>query len=359
MATIIENVDAQDILLGLPNYILSDGDNFVGSLSPSDLHDVIGLSVVAGAVYELSIVGTLSGLPYTFSVIADGLASLGTSTDILQFGASNTGTYFVDVSHFALSGNYDLMFTQVSAPVVGPTFGDDDLTGTSGDDVIDLLSGDDKFTALEGNDIVSGGDGRDKMYGGDGDDTLFGGADRDHHWGGKGDDDVYGGDGDDYINGNTGDDELFGDAGDDKVFGSGGNDKLWGGSGDDLLKGGHGNDKLNGNTGHDDLYGGKGEDILNGGSGISVLYGGADADVFVISEATEVGDEIHIMDFEDGVDLISLSGLGLTTLSDLLPGTASIVVSGGELSGTIAGVTFSVLSHDGGAFTLSDDDFIF
>ncbi len=58
---------------------------------------------------------------------------------------------------------------------VGPTEGDDTLTGTSGDDVIDGLGGDDHLIGNAGDDDLVGGSGADLLEGGDGNDRLYSG----------------------------------------------------------------------------------------------------------------------------------------------------------------------------------------
>ncbi len=56
---------------------------------------------------------------------------------------------------------------------VGPTAGNDVLTGTAGNDTIDGLAGDDVINGGAGDDRLTGGDGADTFNGGDGRDTIF------------------------------------------------------------------------------------------------------------------------------------------------------------------------------------------
>jgi Ca2+-binding RTX toxin-like protein len=136
----------------------------------------------------------------------------------------------------------------------------------------------------------------------------------------------------------TGDDAVTGDDNANRLVGWGGADTLSGGAGDDELYGyvdqnpqgvTDGIDSLYGGAGDDSLYGGAGDDLLDGGTGRDVLSGegasgsydngGANgADTFVIREgdggsALELADVIT--DFEDGDDIIGMSGLNYSDLT--------------------------------------------
>ena len=79
------------------------------------------------------------------------------------------------------------------------------------------------------------------------------------------------------------------------------NDSLFGNNGDDYVQGGAGNDYVAGGTDNDTLNGGIGNDTLVGNSG---------ADVFEFTDASFGTDQIN--DFEDGVDMLDFSALGLS-----------------------------------------------
>lgn len=101
----------------------------------------------------------------------------------------------------------------------------------------------------------------------------------------------------------------------DQVNGMEGNDTINGGDDNDKLWGGDDNDVVNGDAGKDQLYGDAGDDILNGGTGNDQMTGGVGADTFVFETGTGVD---VVMDFEDGTDLIDLSGVaGVTGFADL------------------------------------------
>lgn len=127
------------------------------------------------------------------------------------------------------------------------------------------------------------------------------------------------------LDGGGGWDVLLTGANDDTIFGRGGRDRIEAGAGDDLVKGGANNDtilggdgadRLRGNRGDDVVDGGAGDDLVAGGRGDDTLTGGAGADRFFIWRAT---DSDTITDFEDGVDLIDLTALGLAPGTDVLP----------------------------------------
>ena len=224
---------------------------------------------------------------------------------------------------------------------VGPTHGDDILTGIEAADVMISLAGDDEVYGLggddrldgglgndslfggAGNDILVGGEGANLIYGGEGidvvdysdtakgiivdlgrgtarstgdrsvrdtlsdvenvigssrSDRLFGDAENNDLQSGAGNDWVYGGSGDDFLDGGDGHDRLYAGAGDDELIGGDGNDRLRGDSVADVLVGGVGKDDLRGGSGDDFLDGGDGNDRLSADSGEDILYGRDGAD---------------------------------------------------------------------------------
>ncbi|MEM9060676.1 MAG: hypothetical protein AAGD13_09460 [Pseudomonadota bacterium] len=238
--------------------------------------------------------------------------------------------------------------------------GNDEANTIKGNDGIDIIIagiGDDDVYGGLGTDAISGGEGNDTLTGGEGNDVLSGGADADL---------IYGGEDDDFIVGGAGDDTLFGDAGNDTLLGEAGSDTMDGGAGDDrffvesatdvvieaagggydrvfteasIVLGDHieaanltgtadlavtasttgtwidgngGDNTLTGQQGNDRLDGNAGNDTLDGAGGNDILEGGSGADVFALSAGVDL-----ILDFEDGSDLIDLTGLGLG-VSDLL-----------------------------------------
>lgn len=244
----------------------------------------------------------------------------------LDFIASVSGTYFIEVSSALGVGTYSLKVSPVGdTPETligtdGPDTihgydGDDEIRGRGGDDTLYGDNGDDALygeagsdTLYGGNgwDVLGGGDGNDRLYGGNGNDFLHGGNGDDVAFGGQGhdvvegnagadrlygedgNDIVRGGAGDDFIHGGAGDDELHGGSGHDRLYGGIGWDILVGGTGDDLLVGDNGNDQLYGQAGNDTLFGGAGHDRLEGGSGGDTLYGGAGDDILIGGDGPDV-----------------------------------------------------------------------
>ncbi|MBD3884997.1 hypothetical protein IFO70_25015 [Phormidium tenue FACHB-886] len=114
---------------------------------------------------------------------------------------------------------------------------------------------------------------------------------------------IHAGDGNDTILVNR-DDQAYGEAGDDRLDSSKG-------IGGNILSGGLGNDKLYAGT-KDQLFGNQGSDELYvGEKGDSLLTGGAGADQFWIANQQLPSTPNTIADFEVGVDVIGLGGLGL------------------------------------------------
>ncbi|KMK68604.1 VWD domain-containing protein [Puniceibacterium sp. IMCC21224] len=269
--------------------------------------------------------------------------------------------------------------------------GDDGLIGQDGDDTLLGGSEDDNISGGAGNDSVEGGPGRDNIGGGPGNDTLLGQSGSDTIGGGAGDDSVAGGgdddvvaggDGNDFLRGGEGDDTIGASFGQDTILGEGGNDSLGGGTGQDSIDGGSGSDAIGGGEGDDTVDGGDGDDFLagggrddlilgrggedrlNGGAGNDTMNGGAGADLFIFNELT--GGEVDlVLDFEDGLDQIRLTGVtgqGLQGRVNALDITDALIDVG---AGPIAtGVTMSFNGHiiqvtGVAAADLTVDDFIF
>lgn len=180
---------------------------------------------------------------------------------------------------------------------------------------------DDELNAGLGNDTIFGGGGADRLNGGNGDDDLSGG---------RGNDVLRGDDGNDFIKGNLGNDRLSGGNGNDRMNGGKGDDTAIGDAGNDILRGRAGDDVLSGGARNDDIKGQGGNDFLTGGNGRDLLDGGAGWDEFIYNDLSEGRDIIS--GFEDGKDLINLSGLDLgfddVTVADARGGGASRIEFG-------------------------------
>lgn len=219
--------------------------------------------------------------------------------------------------------------------------GNDILYGNLDDDTLLGSSGDDELFGGLGNDRLFGDSGSDRMLGEDGDDFLRGGSGNDILNGGRGSDDLdggggrdalYGEDDDDVLNGRGGNDTVYGGSGDDLVDGGSNHDVVYGNQGDDQVYGNHGNDRVLGGLGNDNVFGGigndaifgeAGEDILHGNLGNDYISGGSDGvrDTFVFGAAgADYGGYNTIIDFENGIDVLDLRGLGFTDFAtDIAP----------------------------------------
>jgi Ca2+-binding RTX toxin-like protein len=180
------------------------------------------------------------------------------------------------------------------------------------------------------NDTLFGTTNADEIHGGNGADVLFGYGGNDFLFGDAGNDTLIGGAGADALNGGAGFDTAsyasaatsvyvnlatntgaYGDAqgdtfsGIEKVVGSSNDDWLVANDAGVVFEGGAGHDLLVGGAGFDALIGGTGNDTLDGGLGFDVLTGGAGADYFIFHRN---GGPDVVMDFQQGVDKISLSG---------------------------------------------------
>ena len=141
---------------------------------------------------------------------------------------------------------------------------------------------------------------------------------------------LLGTDSDDTLNGDANANIIVGSAGADTINGNDGNDTLWGdcktSACTNLISqnqsaysiGSGGDDILNGGDGDDTLYGEDGDDTLDGGAGADTYTGGAGIDVFTI-KANDGGASISgadvVTDFDDGTDLIGMSGLEYSQLT--------------------------------------------
>jgi Ca2+-binding RTX toxin-like protein len=159
--------------------------------------------------------------------------------------------------------------------------------------------------------------------------------------------------GNDTLRGGIGDDTFYGGLGADYLQGRGGHDLLDGDGGTNSGAAAAGNDTLIGNAGNDTLLGGAGSDVLNGGKGDDSLTGGSDADTFVMRRVGNGDDQIT--DFQNGIDVIDISDLGLTggygditgTPGALSEANGALVIDlsllGGSGSVTVTGLTLATV----------------
>lgn len=217
-------------------------------------------------------------------------------------------TSFVNIEDVILTGGLD-------GDVIGNVSANR-LVGNAGRNTMNGNEAADTMSGGGGNDIINGDDGLDQIDGEAGNDTLSGGFKNDA---------LLGGDGDDLMSGDNDADTMSGGNGNDTIYG----DDIAG-----LATSASFDDTLRGDAGNDTLLGGAGDDWLDGGTGNDALSGGLDGrtDVFVFVMGTGVD---TITDFEDGNDVIDLSGFtGAVNLAAL-----SIVQVLGDSEITLIGDT--------------------
>ncbi|ELS04462.1 Ca2+-binding protein, RTX toxin [Xenococcus sp. PCC 7305] len=305
------NLDAPAPVDVLIDYNTVDGDAIAGedylstsgrlTITAGDISGIVEVEIIGDTVIELD--------------------------EVFGLNLSNiSGATFADLeTEYTLVANIENDDLDINS--CNPTAGNDDLTdcASSGGDIINGLGGDDTINGGDGNDSLYGGNGNDilsgqndndRLIGNKGNDTLFGDNGDDFLYGKNDDDSLIGGDGNDTLNGGIGADVLSGGNNDDSLIGDDGNDSIYGGSGNDILSGQNDNDRLIGNKGNDTLLGDNGDDFLYGkndddsligGLGLDTLRGGVGNDRFVVASGL-TGDRDIIEDYQDGFDLLDLTG---------------------------------------------------
>ena len=274
------------------------------------------------------------------------------------------------------------------------------VNGTANDDFLLSLDGNDTVNGNEGNDVIYGSQGNDLMNGGAGNDVIYAGAGIDNLTGGIGADifviardnfadaitdfelgtdkialtnglrfgqlaitddgtdtqiriaasgrtiavvsNTVGLETSDFIDATggslAGNAFIAGDETDNILAGGSGNDAIRGREGNDILAGNAGSDIVLGHGGNDELDGGAGNDYIRGGRGFDNLTGGSESDLFVLelSSGTDT-----ILDFEVGIDLITVIGVGVNQLSTVQTNDDLNVFASGQLLATILNVDAS------------------
>lgn len=234
--------------------------------------------------------------------------------------------------------------------------GNDTIVGTDGANVLAGADGNDTLRGRDGGDEIFGNGGNDRLFGAGGDDLIDGDIGNDLLQGGSGDDVLNGGEGDDRFFGGSGVDVINAGSGDDQVKANEGNDLVRGGGGNDILEGQQGDDDLRGDGGNDVLIGGGGRDRLDGGSGNDELTGGSAIDTFVFTTVAKGGGGINrITDFQDGLDLVNLSGYAFSGFGDVAP----LIFAAGPDARIVFGDGQVVRFENTAAGDLDASDFIF
>lgn len=331
MVNLVENTDAVNNIITPVNYSLNSGDSFSGNstASPGADWDVLGLNVVAGQTYSITLKGinissldgsialsdpSSSGIRYE-NPLTDTNTHIGSPFSYYQylennsneveilFTASTTGQWKIGIVDNTSGANfaYEIGLTQ-SCPInyMSGTNADDTMSGTADRDFIKLKDGNDLFTGGACEDTIHDGNDNDTLYGNAGDDHLNGDKGHEYLYGGIGNDMVVGGHGNDFLYGNSGNDSVHGGEGRDKIHGGAGDDRLSGGRGNDTIYGAKGEDTIYGENGHDSLRGNRGNDYIDGGAQNDTLYGNRGNDTLL------GGSEEDILSGGDGQDWLDV-----------------------------------------------------
>ncbi|MDR9393526.1 MAG: choice-of-anchor I family protein [Roseovarius sp.] len=323
---------------------------------------VFDLSDPSSPVFDQYIAGDATGNngPETIDFIPASDSTSGLAQIAVAYEGDDTDTASDSTVVFELDN------LSVDNSATGRTDAPDTLVGDEGDDILGAGPGDDLVNGNGGNDSLGGGFDNDVVNGGAGNDTIGGGFGDDAVSGGADDDFVNGGFGTDHVLGETGNDTIGGGGQNDTVLGGEGDDLMGGGTGMDLVSGGLGNDSLGGGEGNDTVTGddgddfvagggrddlvdgGAGDDTVNGGNGDDTMTGGDGDDMFVFN-TVKAGEVDIITDFEDGAEVLRLTGVTFDDLS----------ITDGEDGAEVALAGHTIVLEGVSAADLSQDDFMF
>lgn len=318
---------ADDVYAGIENLIGSDfSDELVGSGIGNRLTGGSGHDWLEGRAGADTLDGGSGWDRADYS-----LSTAGVSADLLT-PTSNTGD---------AAGDTYISIESLGGSNFGDTLAGDNnantLLGRSGNDVLRGREGDDHLLGHEDNDILDGGAGSDTLDGGEGIDRVSYGSATTAVKVDLSDPSINTGDafGDVYISienlmGSNNNDNLRGNEGANAIYGASGNDVIYGRAGDDTVTGDDGNDTLYGQAGNDQLYGGSGSDVFVFGAGYA---------------------RDRIADFEDDVDIILLTGTGISTVGAAMAharqsGSDVIFDFGGDDVLTVTNTLLGQLSND-------------
>ena len=269
---------------GIGNDVIDGGSGVDTAFYRGGIDDYILTSWADGS---LSIQDTLFSRVGSYGFTSTGQDGTDTLTNIEKLGFADVSGTLAELAPHIFTGFQG----SADADSINGTVSADNMTGLGGNDTLSSGGGNDIVDGGSGDNLLDGGAGDDTLRSSSGQDTLSGGAGRDTLRSGSGNDVIYGNEDADFLSASSGDDTLFG------------------GGGADTLDGGWGMDRLDGGDGHDVLDGFWDNDTIDGGTGDDTLRGGAGDDTFVFGDRW--GSDT-IEDFEDGADLLDLSGTGLS-----------------------------------------------
>lgn len=343
----VTGTDGNDVINGLDGEDLIRGglgnDSIDGGADPDALNGGPGNDTIEGGPGDDLILGE-DGSDVIYGGPDDDLILPGPGPDSV-FGGGGT-----DTVSYITSG-------AVTVDLATPANNAGDAAGSTFDSVENLVgsaSASNTLTGDTGNNELTGGASDDLLAGGAGNDTLTGNGGLDSLIGGAGNDTIFVDSADDVVVelANEGWDRMFSSVsivapdhveglnlqGTGDLSGTAATTGTW-------VIGTAGSNTVTGQQGNDRLDGAAGTDTLDGALGNDVLEGGADADIFVLSEGLDL-----ILDFEDGIDLIDLTGAGIR-FSDLTAVQAGANVQLGHADGLLT--INNILLAD-----LSDADFL-
>lgn len=312
----VEIFDFSDTITGTADddFLVGQGDNTFAGGEGADLF-VVSYGAMSSAAIQSSLI-------LDFEVGVDMISLIDLDVTALTFDTAITQNLVGTDLFIALNGfelvqlegqtdvlgleSFQILNTQAPPEEIFGTEANDLLRGDANDNIIYGLGGDDRLFGYDGDDVLDGGDGNNLLWGGEGADQLIGGAGTDRAMYNLATEGVS-------VSLETGGTagEALGDTFDgvENLSGSAFDDTLEGDAGANFLVGYAGNDTLLGGAGNDRLYGYAGDDVLDGGLGNDLLLGSAGADMFQFSDAAFGKDAIS--GFEDGVDMLDFTALGL------------------------------------------------
>ena len=319
---------------GTDTFVFNSGDNADLILDFEVGRDIIDISNVEIAFVDV-VIGSYSG---GASIVYD-------------LGTVDPGVIWLPgVDSNSLSFSNFLTFHGEDQPVIEGGAGSDVLRGSRAADELNGLEGNDKLYGYAGADTMSGGAGDDRYFIENADDLVI-------EFDGEGSDeittsisfalpdyvenigtnttsavDLTGNSLVNRLNGNDASNTLRGEAGGDRLIGKGGSDRLIGGTGNDHLDGGT-------------------VAIVENGETIVTTDGAVDTFVFNLGDGID-----HVYDFELGIDLIDVTGTGISFAE------VQIAADGDDArvyyEAGVYNTNFAIV-HDVDASALTEDSFIF
>ncbi|OYU48734.1 MAG: hypothetical protein CFE31_09845 [Rhizobiales bacterium PAR1] len=274
----------------------------------------------------------------------DNIISAGEGDNVITSGSGADAITAGNGDNTINAGDGDNVFTLgTGSNTVNGGVGADDLTASGSNNTVDLGDGDNVVNITGGDNNVTTGAGADTInLGGDNNIVVAGnGTNAITLTGANGA--ITSGTGDDSIT--AGDATTVTDTGGNNIITLGNGDNIVNtGAGDDTVTVGDGNNEINTGAGNDTLLAGIGNDLIYAGAGDDTITTGAGSDVIVFKAVQTEGQDT-LRDFTSGQDILQFNA------SDIGNGLAT----GGTDTGSLDASRFTT----GGAFTTTDQRFLF